>query len=78
MGEAAELSAQLAGLEPMDMNVPGIDNLPMALNIVHWLSRQLEPQRAAALAGFSNCLTQRRRLFPRLRFPGPRRPYAPA
>ncbi len=44
MGEAAELSAQLAGLEPMGMNVPGIDNRQMALNIVRWLG---EGARAA-------------------------------
>ena len=25
------------------MNVPGIDNRQMALNIMHWLSRQLDP-----------------------------------
>jgi hypothetical protein len=40
MGEAAMLSAQLAGAEnrPMGMNVPGSDNRQLALNIIHWLS----------------------------------------
>jgi hypothetical protein len=40
MGEAAMLSAQLAGQEdrPMGMNVPGSDNRQLALNIMHWLS----------------------------------------
>jgi hypothetical protein len=48
MGEAAELSAQVSGIgqDPanmMGMNVPGIDNRQMALNIMHWLSGLLEP-----------------------------------
>jgi hypothetical protein len=43
MGEAAELSAQLIGTEKFGMNVPGIDNRQMALNIMHWLSGLLEP-----------------------------------
>ncbi|MGI8898986.1 MAG: DUF4350 domain-containing protein [Pyrinomonadaceae bacterium] len=40
LGEAAMLSAQLAGPEkrPMGMNVPGSDNRKLALNIMHWLS----------------------------------------
>lgn len=40
LGEAAMLSAQLAGPEkgPMGMNVPGSDNRQLALNIMHWLS----------------------------------------
>jgi hypothetical protein len=40
MGEAAMLSAQLAGPQnqPMGMNVPGSDNRQLALNIMHWLS----------------------------------------
>ncbi len=40
LGEAAMLSAQLAGAEnrPMGMNVPGSDNRQLALNIMHWLS----------------------------------------
>ncbi len=41
MGEAAELSAQIYGVDPiekMGMNVPGCDNRKMALNLVHWLS----------------------------------------
>jgi hypothetical protein len=48
MGEAAALSAQLGGQEPMGMNVPGIDNRQMALNIMHWLSWQLEPPTVAS------------------------------
>jgi hypothetical protein len=43
LGEAAQLSAQVAGLEPFGMNVPGIDNRQMALNIMHWLSGLLDP-----------------------------------
>jgi hypothetical protein len=40
MGEAAMLSAQLAGPDraPMGMNVPGLDNRQLALNIVRWLA----------------------------------------
>ena len=41
MGEAAELSAQIYGVDPvekMGMNVPGCDNRKMALNLMHWLS----------------------------------------
>jgi hypothetical protein len=45
MGEAAELSAQVYGVDgKMGMNVPGIDNRQMALNILHWLSGLLEPR----------------------------------
>jgi hypothetical protein len=44
MGEAAELSAQLIGNERFGMNVPGLDNRQMALNIMHWLSGLLEPR----------------------------------
>jgi hypothetical protein len=44
LGEAAMLSAQLAGPNRMafGMNRPGIDNRQLALNIVHWLSRVLK------------------------------------
>ena len=44
MGEAAMLSAQLAGPQrgPMGMNVPGSDNRQLALNIMHWLSGLLK------------------------------------
>jgi hypothetical protein len=42
MGEAAELSAQTVGGEKFGMNVPGIDNRQLALNIMHWLSGLLE------------------------------------
>jgi hypothetical protein len=40
LGEAAMLSAQIAGPDrrPMGMNVPGNDNRQLALNIMHWLS----------------------------------------
>ena len=40
LGEAAMLSAQLAGSQdrPMGMNVPGSDNRQLAINIMHWLS----------------------------------------
>ena len=33
--------------EKFGMNVPGIDNRQMALNILHWLSGLLEPREAA-------------------------------
>ena len=44
MGEAAMLSAQLAGPQQrrMGMNVPGSDNRQLALNIMHWLSGLLK------------------------------------
>jgi hypothetical protein len=44
MGEAAMLSAQLAGPNriPFGMNRAGIDNRQLALNIVHWLSGLLK------------------------------------
>ncbi len=44
LGEAAELSAQLAGAERLGMNVPGLDNRQFALNIMHWLAGVLEPR----------------------------------
>jgi hypothetical protein len=49
LGEAAELSAQIVGLggEKFGMNVPGLDNRQMALNIMHWLSGLLEPREGA-------------------------------
>jgi hypothetical protein len=47
LGEAAELSAQLIGVERFGMNVPGLDNRQMALNIMHWLSGLLEPRKKA-------------------------------
>jgi hypothetical protein len=47
LGEAAELSAQVIGNgEKFGMNVPGIDNRQMALNVMHWLSDLLEPREA--------------------------------
>ena len=44
LGEAAMLSAQITGANkmPFGMNVPGIDNRQLALNIVHWLSGLLK------------------------------------
>jgi hypothetical protein len=44
LGEAAMLSAQLAGPNGMafGMNRPGLDNRQLALNIVHWLSGLLK------------------------------------
>jgi hypothetical protein len=43
LGEAAMLSAQLAGprKRPMGMNAPGTDDRQLALNLMHWLSRVL-------------------------------------
>ena len=43
-GEAAMLSAQIAGSnkQPMGMNVPGNDNKQYALNLMHWLSGLLK------------------------------------
>lgn len=40
-GEAAMLTAQVRDGERFGMNVPGIDNRQLVLNIVHWLSRAL-------------------------------------
>lgn len=44
LGEAAMLSAQLAGPNKLQfgMNRPGIDNRQLALNIMHWLTRVLK------------------------------------
>jgi hypothetical protein len=44
LGEAAMMSAQLAGPQKMQfgMNRPGIDNRQLALNIMHWLSGLLK------------------------------------
>lgn len=43
-GEAAMLSAQLAGQQnrPMGMNAPGNDNKQYVLNVMHWLSGLLK------------------------------------
>ncbi|HTG93782.1 MAG TPA: DUF4350 domain-containing protein [Pyrinomonadaceae bacterium] len=43
-GEAAMLSAQIAGANKfkMGMNVPGTDNKQYALNLMHWLSGMLK------------------------------------
>ena len=44
LGEAGMLSAQVVGPQrtPFGMNVPGIDNRQLALNIMHWLSGLLK------------------------------------
>ena len=44
LGEAAMLSAQIAGSDkrPVGMNYPDIDNQQLALNIMHWLSGLLK------------------------------------
>jgi hypothetical protein len=44
LGEAAMLSAQIAGASKrrMGMNVPGTDNRQLVLNIMHWLSGLLK------------------------------------
>jgi len=44
LGEAAMLSAQLAGPNRIafGMNRPGLDNKQIALNIMHWLSGLLK------------------------------------
>jgi hypothetical protein len=44
LGEAAMLTAQLAGPQKMKfgMNRPGLDNRQLALNIMHWLSGLLK------------------------------------
>lgn len=41
LGEAAMLTAQVAGGEPFGMNSPGNDNRQLALNVMHWLSHKL-------------------------------------
>jgi hypothetical protein len=40
LGEAGMLTAQVTGRDnkPFGMNIPGIDNRQLALNIMHWLS----------------------------------------
>lgn len=43
LGEAAMLTAQISQDERVGMNVVGVDNRQLALNIMHWLSRQLDP-----------------------------------
>ena len=76
MGEAAELSAQLAGLEPMGMNAPGIDNRQMALNIMRWLSGNLEPRDSTLAEGVAGPAPRRWRLAPGLFFKNLRQPSA--
>lgn len=45
LGEAAMLTAQIDGKTktPFGMNVPGVDNRQFALNTMHWLSHELQP-----------------------------------
>jgi S1-C subfamily serine protease len=52
LGEAAMLSAQIAGRmgAPMGMNVPGTDNRQFALNAMHWLAGVTFPPVQADLA----------------------------
>jgi len=47
LGESRQLSALIFGVdrEPMGMNVPGVDNRQMALNIMHWLSGLIDSRR---------------------------------
>jgi len=44
LGEAGMLTAQVTGSDnkPFGMNIPGIDNKQLALNIMHWLSGLLK------------------------------------
>jgi hypothetical protein len=44
LGEAGMLTAQVTGRDnkPFGMNIPGIDNKQLALNIMHWLSGLLK------------------------------------
>ena len=48
LAEAAHLSAQMIRGQELGMNVPGIDNRQLALNIMHWLSGLLEPRDGMA------------------------------
>jgi hypothetical protein len=43
MGEAGMLTAQVTGLQqmPFGMNIPGIDNRQLVLNMMHWLTGKL-------------------------------------
>ncbi len=48
MGDADALTAQLADEnKKYGMNVPGLDNRQLVLNIMHWLSGLLEPREGA-------------------------------
>ena len=53
LGEAADLSTQIIDLEAEEfgMNVPGLDNRQLALNIMDWLSGPLEPPRGRPQEG---------------------------
>lgn len=44
LGDGAMLSAQVTGSDnqPFGMNIPGIDNKQLALNVMHWLSGLLK------------------------------------
>ncbi len=50
LGEAGALSAQIGPSGPFGMNVPGIDNRQLALNIMHWLSGALPADPLAGSA----------------------------
>ena len=43
MGEAGMLTAQVSGPDrsPFGMNIPGIDNRQLVLNLMHWLTKKL-------------------------------------
>jgi hypothetical protein len=43
MAEAGMLTAQVTGADraPFGMNIPGIDNRQLALNLMHWLTKKL-------------------------------------
>lgn len=43
MGEAGMLTAQVTGAQrsPFGMNIPGIDNRQLVLNMLHWLTKKL-------------------------------------
>jgi hypothetical protein len=41
LGEAAMLTAQVSNRQPFGMNSPGNDNALFALNVMHWLAREL-------------------------------------
>jgi hypothetical protein len=46
LAEAVHLSAQVVAGEKLGMNMPGVDNRQLALNIMHWLAGLLEPHEA--------------------------------
>ncbi len=48
LADATLFAAQDTGGEKLGMNVPGVDNRQLALNIMHWLSGLLEPREGKA------------------------------